>query len=111
MSQEDEDTIDGYLELACSPAIPHGGRNKELAMHLLHQVGGSVKVSKENVWIVMQLFCLKCDSGMQRLCVKCEGGMQCLCVKCEDRMQRLCVKCEDGMQRLCEMWGWDATFV
>lgn len=43
LSQEDEDTIDGYLELACSPAIPHGGRNKELAMHLLHQVGGSVK--------------------------------------------------------------------
>ena len=44
LSQEDEDTIDGYLELACSPAVPHGGRNKELALHLLYQVNGSVKV-------------------------------------------------------------------
>ena len=44
LSQEDEDTIDGYLELACSPAIPHNGRNKELALHLLKGVNGSVKV-------------------------------------------------------------------
>lgn len=44
LSQEDEDTIDGYLELACSPAVPCGGRNKELALQLLKQVNGSVKV-------------------------------------------------------------------
>lgn len=44
LSQEDEDTIDGYLELACSPAVPYGGRNKELALQLLKQVNGSVKV-------------------------------------------------------------------
>jgi uncharacterized C2H2 Zn-finger protein len=43
LSQEDEDTIDGYLELACSPAVPFNGRNKELALHLLNQVNGSVK--------------------------------------------------------------------
>ena len=37
--------IDGYLELACSPAVLHGGRNKELAVHYLHAFGGSLKVS------------------------------------------------------------------
>ena len=41
---EDESVMDGYLELACSPAVLQAGRNKELAMHLLHQLGGSVKV-------------------------------------------------------------------
>ena len=46
-SHEDESVIDGYLELACSPAILHSGRNKEFAMHLLYQLGGSVKVSGE----------------------------------------------------------------
>ena len=37
--------IDGYLELACSPAVLYAGRNKEYALHLLYHVGGSVKVS------------------------------------------------------------------
>ena len=45
LSEEDESMIDGYLELACSPAILHGGRNKELAIHFLHAMGGSIKVS------------------------------------------------------------------
>ena len=52
LSQEDEDTIDGFLELACSPAIPHGGRNKELALHILHQVKGSVKVKRSQPNVV-----------------------------------------------------------
>lgn len=43
-SHEDESVVDGYLELVCSPAVLHAGRNKEFAMHLLHQLGGSVKV-------------------------------------------------------------------
>ena len=47
LTHEDENTLDGYLELACSPAILHAGRNKEFAMHLLYQVGGSVKVRLE----------------------------------------------------------------
>ena len=42
---EDESVIDGFLELACSPAVLCAGRNKELSMHLLYQMGGSVKVS------------------------------------------------------------------
>ena len=46
LSQEDEDTVDGFLELSCSPAVPHGGRNKEIALHILHQVKGSVKVHR-----------------------------------------------------------------
>ena len=46
-SHEDESVVDGYLELACSPAVLHSGRNKEFAMHLLYQLGGSVKVSGE----------------------------------------------------------------
>ena len=45
MTQEDESVIEGYLELACSPSVGHGGRNKELAIHYLHSLGGSVKVS------------------------------------------------------------------
>ncbi len=44
LTPEDEATIDGYLEIACSPAVLHSGRNKELALHLLYQLGGSVKV-------------------------------------------------------------------
>ena len=44
LTQEDESIIDGYLELACSPAILHGGRNKEIALHFLHSLGGSIKV-------------------------------------------------------------------
>ncbi|XP_064402519.1 nascent polypeptide-associated complex subunit alpha, muscle-specific form-like isoform X3 [Halichondria panicea] len=43
LTPEDEATIDGYLEIACSPAVLHSGRNKELALHLLYQLGGSVK--------------------------------------------------------------------
>ena len=43
--EEDENVIDGYLELACSPAVLYAGRNKEYALHLLYHVGGSVKVS------------------------------------------------------------------
>lgn len=42
--EEDESVIDGFLELACSPAIQHAGRNKEYALHILHNAGGSVKV-------------------------------------------------------------------
>ena len=45
VTQEDDNVIDGFLELACSPAVLHAGRNKELATHLLHQVGGSIKAS------------------------------------------------------------------
>ena len=45
LTQEDESVIDGYLELACSPAVLHGGRNKELGVHFLHALGGSIKVS------------------------------------------------------------------
>ena len=44
LTAEDDSVIDGYLELACSPASPYAGRNKELALHLLFQLGGSVKV-------------------------------------------------------------------
>ena len=44
LTPEDEATIDGYLEIACSPAVLHSGRNKELSLHLLYQLGGSVKV-------------------------------------------------------------------
>lgn len=47
LTEEDESMIDGYLELACSPAILHGGRNKELAIHFLHALGGSIKVLKQ----------------------------------------------------------------
>jgi len=36
--------VDGYFELACSPAVKLGGRNKEYAHHILHKLGGSVKV-------------------------------------------------------------------
>ena len=36
--------VDGYFELACSPAVRLGGRNKEYAHHILHKLGGSVKV-------------------------------------------------------------------
>lgn len=36
--------MDGYFELACSPAVRLGGRNKEYAHHILHKLGGSVKV-------------------------------------------------------------------
>ena len=46
-THEDESVVDGYLELACSPAVLHSGRNKEFAMHLLYQLGGSVKVRGE----------------------------------------------------------------
>ena len=45
LTPEDEAAIDGYMEIACSPAILHSGRNKELALHLLYQLGGSVKVT------------------------------------------------------------------
>lgn len=44
LTQEDESVIDGFMELACSPAVLHGGRNKELASHYLHSLGGSIKV-------------------------------------------------------------------
>ena len=44
LTQEDESVIDGYLELACSPAVLHGGRNKELGLHFLNALGGSIKV-------------------------------------------------------------------
>jgi hypothetical protein len=37
--------MDGYLQLACSPAVLYGGRNMELGYHLLYQLGGSVKVT------------------------------------------------------------------
>ncbi|XP_065919665.1 uncharacterized protein [Dysidea avara] len=43
LSRDDEDTLDGYFELACSPAVKLGGRNKEYAHHILHKLGGSVK--------------------------------------------------------------------
>ena len=44
LTQEEEDTVDGYLELACSPVMPHAGRNKEFALHTLYQTKGSIKV-------------------------------------------------------------------
>ncbi len=46
ITPEDESVIEGYLELACSPSVGHGGRNKELAIHFLHTLDGSVKVSQ-----------------------------------------------------------------
>ena len=45
LTHEDESIIDGYLQLACSPAVLYGGRNMELAYHFLYQLGGSVKVT------------------------------------------------------------------
>ena len=44
LTHEDESIVDGYLQLACSPAVLYGGRNMELAYHYLYQLGGSVKV-------------------------------------------------------------------
>ena len=44
LSPEEEDTVDGFLELACSPVMPHAGRNKEFALHTLYQTKGSIKV-------------------------------------------------------------------
>lgn len=44
LTEEDESVIDGFMELACSPAVLYGGRNKELASHYLHALGGSIKV-------------------------------------------------------------------
>ncbi len=58
LTQEDESIIDGYLELACSPAILHGGRNKEIALHFLQSLGGSMKVkwlSTYLLWLVIVL--------------------------------------------------------
>lgn len=46
LSEEEECVVDGYLELACSPAVLYSGRNKEYALHLLYQLGGSVKVGR-----------------------------------------------------------------
>ncbi|KAL5464065.1 hypothetical protein EMCRGX_G033024 [Ephydatia muelleri] len=43
LTLEEECTLDGYLELACSTSVPYGGRNKEYALHVLHYIGGSVK--------------------------------------------------------------------
>jgi len=45
MMPEDESVVEGYLELACSPSVGFGGRNKELAIHYLFALGGSIKVS------------------------------------------------------------------
>ena len=44
LTHEDESIIDGFLQLACSPAVLYGGRNMELAYHFLYRLGGSVKV-------------------------------------------------------------------
>ena len=49
--------MDGYLELACSPVVPHGGRNKELAVHFLHALGGSIKVRREGASTVCWANC------------------------------------------------------
>ena len=43
LTLEEECTLDGYLELACSSSVPYGGRNKEYALHVLHYIGGSIK--------------------------------------------------------------------
>ena len=44
-AHEDESIMDGYLQLACSPAVLYGGRNMELAYHFLYRLGGSIKVT------------------------------------------------------------------
>ena len=55
LTHEDESIMDGYLQLACSPAVLYGGRNMELAYHFLYQLGGSVKVigSGHMIWEIV----------------------------------------------------------
>lgn len=62
--EEDESVIDGFLELACSPAIQHAGRNKEYALHVLHNTGGSVKVNVQvhKLWGQFWLYNIGCGT-------------------------------------------------
>ena len=57
LSPEEEDTVDGFLELACSPVMPHAGRNKEFALHTLYQTKGSIKV---RLRVSQGLVCYRC---------------------------------------------------
>ena len=38
--------VNAYLDFACSSAVQGGGKNKELALHILYLKGGDILVSR-----------------------------------------------------------------